>query len=113
MVRVNFDPLALLIACFEKLWPGKVCEVNYAGDVGDKLGITSFSDGEDPVVVISHAVPMGRAADILAHELAHVAAGEQAEHGSEWAAAYDKLHAEYCAQVKELYGDDVEMREPD
>lgn len=108
MIRVFFDPCAVVIRAFQELYPGVSAEVNYCGDVGDKLGITVFEDGADPVVVISHTVPTGRVADILSHELAHVAAGPDADHGPEWAAAYAALHARYCQLVDAEFGGDVE-----
>jgi len=57
-------------------------------------GETFFPDDEStPVISINGMLKRGvqGTLDILAHELAHVAAGTAAEHGPEWKKAYEEL----------------------
>jgi len=57
-------------------------------------GETFFpDDGSIPVISINARLKRGvqGSLDILAHELAHVRAGIEAEHGPEWKVAYHEL----------------------
>ena len=57
-------------------------------------GETFFpDDGSTPVISINGRLKRGvqGTLDILAHELAHVAAGTEAEHGPEWKKAYGEM----------------------
>ena len=59
-------------------------------------GLTIFpDDGSTPIVCISAEVPISAGPELLAHELAHVAAGEAVEHGPEWKAAEEAIFQKY------------------
>lgn len=51
--------------------------------------------GSTPIVCISAEVPISAGPELLAHELAHVAAGEAVEHGPEWKAAEEAIFQKY------------------
>jgi hypothetical protein len=57
-------------------------------------------DGGPPEIAISALLNRGVAGtlDILAHELAHVVAGPEAEHGPEWQRVYHSIFEACCEQ---------------
>ncbi|AZS16463.1 ImmA/IrrE family metallo-endopeptidase [Paenibacillus lutimineralis] len=58
-----------------------------------EFGYTFFpDDGGTPVVGVSPHIKVTAAAEVLAHELAHVVAGKEAGHGREWSDAFDAIH---------------------
>lgn len=64
-------------------------------------GATLFpDDGSVPVVMVDARLRRGvqGTLDILAHELAHVVAGPEAEHGPAWARVYGEIYEACCAQ---------------
>ena len=54
----------------------------------------------DPTLRVVDAV------EVLAHELAHVAAGAKEDHGEKWTAAYDAIKAEYDRITEGMFPDD-------
>ena len=65
----------------------------------DSLGCTLFpDDGTMPIIFIRYDLPYVGFIDILAHELAHVIVGpnaEEDEHGELFQKAYDWINTEY------------------
>lgn len=85
MIFIN-SPFAILDEAFRSLYPDKkykACiEPSIKDDEGNRVfGFTQFSKGETPVIAISAELNIMDATEIFAHELAHVAAGEEAGHG--------------------------------
>ncbi len=95
------DPLAIVSIAFSQLYPGIEYRAQFAGEVIDVNGEKAYGetcfpdDGSTPFITISAVTPIGAGPEIFAHELAHIAAGREAEHGAEWEAAMDKIHARY------------------
>jgi len=59
-------------------------------------GYTTFpDDGSEPVINISTNIPFSAMAETLAHELAHVVAGQEAEHGEKWESIFAEIHKKY------------------
>lgn len=57
-------------------------------------GETLFpDDGSDPVIRVSTKIPFEAMVEILAHELAHVAAGVENEHNAIWLKAFKDIHS--------------------
>lgn len=80
MIFIN-SPFAILDEAFRSLYPDKkykACiEPSIKDDEGNRVfGFTQFSKGETPVIAISAELNIMDATEIFAHELAHVAAGE-------------------------------------
>lgn len=95
------DPTAIVARAFSELYPGVEYVAQYVPDLRDETngtayGLTIFpDDGSTPIVCISAEAPISAAPELLAHELAHVAAGEAVEHGPEWKAAEEAIFQKY------------------
>lgn len=91
------DPTAIVALAFRELYPRLEYYAQYVPGLKDEegkpaCGLTIFpDDGSTPIVCISAEVPISAGPELLAHELAHVAAGEAVEHGPEWKAAEEAI----------------------
>ena len=106
---VREEAKALIDKAFKSLYPGKeyrACiEPDITDDQGEKAyGITIFYEDETPIVAISAELAIKDAAEVFAHELAHVAAGEGAGHGKEWEEAFENISKEYQRIGEEMFG---------
>ena len=105
------DPFAVMYASFEKLYPGKnphcvwVSWISGEKEEGDTYGVTDFEDDGTVWIAIVTSLPVKDALEIFAHELAHVAAGHEADHGSEWKKAFDAIETEYNRLCREMFGE--------
>ena len=106
------DMFAIVAEAFRNIYPGFAVSVcwNLAipqPENGHVCGVTSFCEDENGgTVVLIDIDPTLRVVDaveVFAHELAHVAAGEQEDHGDKWAAAYDAIKAEYDRIMNEMF----------
>ena len=104
------DMFALIWEAFKKLYPGKECECMWAPKIRDSengepvYGVTTFEDGGKVYIDILASVSVVDAVEVFAHELAHVAVGITADHGAEWANAFDAIFEEYNKMGLELGG---------
>lgn len=95
------DMFALVFEAFSNLYPDKRCKCQWVSDLGkndqgeELLGLTTFYDDGDIDVEISGKLTVVDAIEILAHELAHVAVGQDKGHGPEWEEAFDLIYNEY------------------
>jgi hypothetical protein len=100
-ITIYHDPIRDLIKVFERLYPDHDAEVAFCVDndvVDGACGVTVFGAG-CPQVMLPADLPYVHCTEILAHELAHVVAGEDDGHGEKWKAAFDALHAGYLEEV--------------
>ena len=99
---------SIVYLAFKNLYPEKSAECEWvpelepSEDGHEVFGVTTFSD-DSVFVEISAKLPVVDAVEILAHELAHVAAGSDADHGPEWEAAFDAIFDEYNRLGYEFY----------
>lgn len=79
------------------------CDIHFGETTeDDALGETYFpADGGRIEVVIRPDMKIEQAMDILAHELAHVIAGEGDDHGPVWEKAYADIYEEYTRWYEE------------
>lgn len=109
--RLVFDPINLLLQIFALMWPGKRVEIAWVSDLKKDQGVwgcAAVPEGDEPwAVQIDVEAPFHAIIELLAHELAHVAAGqthdEPGGHGEAWSRAFDELHAEYERRVEQAY----------
>jgi len=98
-VKILFDPFKIVIEAFEKLHPDKTADVVFGEGMYEKVGAygeTFMPDaGGPPVITIDTITPIDGAVEVLAHELAHVAAGIDAGHGEAWEAEFEAINQEY------------------
>lgn len=59
------------------------------------FGSTTFPDDGIPLIDINPELTVCNAVEILAHELAHVIAGADAEHGRQWNSVFDEINERY------------------
>lgn len=96
----KMDPFAYVWEAFRNLYPGKECECYLApleddGTDHPHVGIASFDDDGEIMVLVDPNLSVRDAVEVLAHELAHVAVGPEAEHGEVWESAFEAIHQEY------------------
>lgn len=94
------DPFALIWEAFKNLYPGKDCEcyfdeIDNPNNEDGVYGETLFGDDGRITVGVDCRLRLADAVEIFAHELAHVAAGSDADHGEPWAKAFDAIFEEY------------------
>lgn len=102
------DPFAILWEAFKNLYPSKecVCWFDVIDDPNDKdghYGWTQWNDDGTIEVAVDIGLRLSDAVEILAHELAHVAVGSDAEHGEKWEEAFEAIHAEYDKIGNDLF----------
>ena len=103
------DMFALVWMAFKNLYPDKECRCVWVPklekdeDGGQPIGVTTFYDEGYAFVEIVATITVADAVEIFAHELAHVAAGNNAGHGKAWEEAFDKIFAEYNRIGYEMY----------
>ena len=93
------DPIAVVWEAFKNLYPGKECLCQWQPNMKDEngtevFGCTTFEDGQI-FVEVSAELKIFDATEVFAHELAHVAVGEEKKHGKEWEDAFDAIYNEY------------------
>lgn len=102
----------MVYEAFEKLFPGNDVRIWWnanipkAEDGEQPVGVTSFNEDGTIDIDIDALLPVADAVEILAHELAHVAAGENEGHGEKWEQAFDAIHAEFNRIGNDLFPDD-------
>lgn len=105
------DPLPVVYRAFKNLFPDKSCTIFYGVKDEDEHGKESHGytffpdDGSEPDVTVFSENDTNVQAEILAHELAHVAVGQEHEHDEVWEAAFDAIHAEFCRLSDEMFGE--------
>lgn len=100
--RLRWNPYTLVLEVFNDLYPGHDVEVGFAPEAKCDGGFafTVFpDDGSKPEVWIGVHTPVEASIEVIAHELAHVAVGIDAEHGPAWEAAFEAIHAEYAKRM--------------
>lgn len=103
------DPFAMIYQAFKRLYPDKQCEIWWEPRPGENdegaYGATDFpDDGGVPQVFVFTDYPVGQQAEILAHELAHVAVGVEHDHDEVWESAFEAIQKEYGRIGAELFG---------
>lgn len=99
----KFDPFAAVYEAFKRLYPGKECLIHWDSDIEDEddepvFGVTCFSPDEPIEIRVNPCLAVGDAVEVLAHELAHVAAGVDADHDKKWEKAFDAIQEE-CMRI--------------
>lgn len=109
MIIFASNPLNDVIESAQPLLAGKDVRIQFDEIEDDALGNTEF-DADNPhrcIVTLSIHLPIIGACDILTHELAHVLAGPDAEHGPEWQAKYDWIYDNYNSYIEAMSSEGV------
>lgn len=105
MINYN-DPIYILVKIFENTHPDKKAQIDFVSDMKkntNAYGETCWADDGNVYIQIDIETPMNGLIEVLAHELAHLAVGADAEHNKEWENEFRKL-GERLNQAMELIG---------
>ena len=107
------DPFAMILQAFQNLYPEKKCECIWESDLlelrqekegAPVYGLCNFGEDGTVTVFVSPKIGVLDAAEVFAHELAHVAVGEDHAHDAEWEKAYEAIYEEYDRIGEEMFG---------
>ena len=107
-MKIINNPIDLLLAGFEKEYPETAKKINRIafGEVDNGFAMTTFDDDGGAEIILSPTIKDGAeitilvATELLAHELAHIIAGADAEHGEEWEKHCDRLFELYMIEAE-------------
>ncbi len=96
------DPFCIIFQAFRELYPDAKVDgiwwepnIRESNDGSPVFGLTDFGEDGEVHVFVSTEIAVSDAAEILAHELAHVAVGVDHDHDEKWEAAFDGIHKKY------------------
>lgn len=104
------DIFSMIWVAFKNLFPNKECKCFWEPDIRDSedgtpcLGVTDFVEETGEVFVfVKPSLAVADAAEIFAHELAHVAVGAGHDHDAAWEKAFDDIFEEYNRIGDEMF----------
>lgn len=98
MSIIFHNPFQKVIDAAIKVYPELECIIQFDPRLEcPPYGETWWSSevNEIPVISISSELTIENSLEILAHELAHVIAGLEADHNDEWKHIFSKIHRQY------------------
>lgn len=103
--HILFNPFEIVLEAYNALYQ-RDCVVQFVEGLWareEAYGVTEFG-GRIPRISVDVITPVHGAVEILAHELAHVAAGDSHadDHGEAWQNAFDAIHQRYVEIVSTL-----------
>lgn len=111
------DIFAMIWQAFKNLYPDKDCECFWEPEILDTekgetaYGLTDFGDDGVVTVFVKPSLSVTDAAEIFAHELAHVAVGLEHDHDSVWEKSFDDIFVEYNRIGDEMFNSEGERKE--
>jgi hypothetical protein len=102
------NPFDILTEIIQENYPDVDCDI-YIGeqltDGKETFGCTLFpeEEGERIAIEVHYTMSLNDTVEIIAHELAHVIAGIEAEHGEEWERVFDDIHVKYQQKLDERF----------
>jgi len=102
------DPIRILIELFEKKYPDKDCMVIFVNGINEQdgaYGETCWAD-DGIYIQVDCGISMTGVVEVLAHELAHVAAGADEAHGGKWENEFDSLNILFNNTMEKLLDGD-------
>lgn len=106
------DPCVRIAEIFKRTWPDKKYIAQLVPELKDENGAEVYvetvfpEDGSEPLINISVNIAASNIPEIFAHDLAHVAAGEDAGHGLDWGWAFDLIYTKYNAEIEQEENND-------
>ena len=102
IIEHNF--LSIILEVFNREYPDNNCVIVFVHGLYDTesgaWGCTEWAEDTGQCLVsIDAKLPLAHFAEIIAHELAHVVAGHDAEHGKKWEAIFNNIHEVYCREM--------------
>ena len=105
------DIFSMIWQAFKNLYPDKDCECFWDDQIRDEedgttvYGLTDFSDNGEVTVFVKPSLTVTDAAEIFAHELAHVAVGLEHDHDFVWEKSFDDIFTEYNRIGDKMFND--------
>lgn len=112
MIKIANNPMDILSQAINNLYPDKIFKIVIRGVLKDEdgnevFGIT-YLDGELCKIEISAQLSIFNFTEIVAHEIAHVVAGDTKDddtgHGKKWEKEFDRIYKEYGKLVSKKEG---------
>ena len=103
------DVFAIILKAFKNLYPDKEFEcfwepyIRSEEDGTPAYGLTDFADDGTITVYVTPTITVAQAAEVLGHELAHVAVGFEHGHDEIWEKAFGDIHEEYNRIGEEMF----------
>ncbi len=107
MIEMLLNPFQIIIDVVSKRWPETSCEIYFAIDDGEdecQRNYTHWDNDGNVAIVINPHEKYIDCVEFLAHELAHVVAGHDADHGPEWGRIFYIIYEDYHDVVQEIVG---------
>lgn len=99
MIALTNNPIQEVVGICNRLYPDKNCDLIFVEGIKEKVNawaVTEWNGGSlKPWVCIDVSAPYSAVIELIAHEFAHVVAGEGVGHGSEWEAVFDRINMEF------------------
>lgn len=95
MIKVINNPMQYVLMATEELYPNikVIVQFNPEYNYPDSKAYACFpDDGSIPLIEIDANVPFYAVPELLAHELAHIIAGEEVDHNEEWDRIFDEIY---------------------
>jgi predicted SprT family Zn-dependent metalloprotease len=107
LLTISNDPFKVVFRAFEEFYPDKQAFVQFDQTLNKRkkeYGYTHFDTGliDMPIVGINPKLTVEDSIEILAHELAHVAVGYEADHNEEFEIVFKKI----VDRTKEIFIED-------
>lgn len=109
---MNFinNPFDILKEIMYEVYPFVTYNVDiYIGqemtDGKETFGCTLFPENEEDrtAIEVHYSLSLNDAVEVLAHELAHVIAGKEAEHNEDWEAVFEGIHVLFQRKLDERF----------
>ena len=109
---IKNSPFEMLDIAFKRLFPDvkykAYFEVELEDENGESVcGFTDFKDNGEIIILVDGNLSVYNAIEIFAHELAHVAVGEEHDHDEVWEKALYDLFDVYNRIGSELFEKEV------
>lgn len=106
MINWINTPLDDVIQSVSNLYGELNCDIVFDPELRNRenvYGLTNFFEDGTILIELDTESSLNIIVETLAHELAHVVAGVDAEHGDKWEEVFENIFVEYERYCKEKY----------
>lgn len=105
MINIINNPIQDIVNVCSKLYPSKACSLVFVQGLKEKAdawGVTFWPDnGSAPEISVDVSAPYHACVELIAHEFAHVVAGEGRSHDEEWEKIFSKINIAFNKMQEE------------
>jgi hypothetical protein len=107
MLKIINNAIEIVLQAANELHPNLEADIQFA-PVEEGYACTTFpDDGGRPLIDIGLHAPIEAVPELIAHEIAHVVAGKDAEHGDKWDCEFGKIQKKYEEICNAMFREDV------